>query len=282
MKHTYSHCFSTVALSIIIGAVAYAQSQQSDVVIGDAVSAGSLRPEHFSWKWTTEQWTGSDVPFAKIRQEVKEVRTKGNLNKAYLKKLEEAANQRSDDAETQFRWGYAMLEAPYAGINLKSGPYSDYYSVVRALGRPKSPHSYLYARLRFVLMSLEYEYAPLKNLGIRLLNRNPEDTPVKTYLISYLSDLGDVEERKLALKYAQQLVSKYPRWAGAYSILGSYYQTSFLRYDEIDAANKSIAAYQKFISLLPKSDQAQRVRTLQAIKIIEREKEKQQKKGDNN
>ena len=194
-----------------------------------------------------------------------------------MKKLEEAANQNPEDAEFQFRWGYAMLEAPYAGIKLQPGPYNDYHTVGRALGRPKSPQSYLYARLRFVLMSLEYEYVPLKDLGMRLLERNAEDTPVKTYLIPYLSDLGDAEERKLALKYAQQLVEKYPAWLGAYSTLADYYQTSFMRFGEIAAADKSIAAYQKFISLTSEAQQDQRASALQAIEMIERKKEKLQK-----
>lgn len=280
MKHLFSFFVFPVAL-LTTGAVAWGQSQLSDAIGSSDVSNGPLRPEPLSWKWTTEEWTGDDAPFAKIRDEVKEVKDKGKLDKAYLRKLEEDANQKPEDAKSQFRWGYAMFEAPYAGINLHSGPYSDYYSVVRALGRPKSPQSYLYARLRFILMSMEYQYAPLKKLGIRLLERNPEDTPVKSYLIPYLGDLRDTEERKLALKYIQELIAKHPQWAGAYALLGSYYQTSILRYKEIAAADKSIAAYQKYISLLPKSEQTQRARTLQAIQIIQREKEKQQKKGLN-
>lgn len=235
-------------------------------------SSNSVAPDYFSWEWTTEEWTSDDAVFTPIIQEVKEVSSKGKLDINYLIDLKKAADQNPEDVEAQFRWGYAMLEAPYAGVALQSGPYSDYYFVVRALARPKSPRSYLYARLRFVLMSLEYDYPQLKSLGLRLLERKPSDTPVKTYLVPYLSISDDAQEREQALKYAQELVAQYPKWSGAYSVLGSHYKKVFFRSGDVYTADKAVAAFKKFISLLSTGDEAQRARALDTIQMIEAKK----------
>lgn len=238
-------------------------------------------PHSISWAWTTEEWTGSDRPYLQIRKEVDALVRQKRLTASSLRQVQSAAEEKPDDPQAQFRWGYALLKAPDAGIQLGRNVYDSYavYTpVVRALARPGSPRSYQYARARFLLMTLQMEVAPLKTVGVRLLRRDPKDTRVKAYLVRYFSVSRSPEERRQALKYAQEIVHDFPKWPGSYNTLGGVYENALFGFGDLAAADKGIAAYLRYLDLLPPQAR-ERQSGLAVIRIMRQEKARQQRRG---
>lgn len=238
-----------------------------------------IRPEVLSWDWATEQWTGNEKPFIKMKREIDEAVSKKGLTRTTLEQYRKEAQEKPRDPAAQFRWGYALLQAPKAGMDFGSRYWRAYTPVISALAKAPSPRSYEYAKLRFLLMTLEYQHAPLKNIGERLLRRDPQDVMVKSYLVRYLASSDSPPERKRALTYAQGIVKTNPKWLGGYSALGFVYMQNLFLYGDLSSADKAVNAYQQYLKLIPASQKTNRRLAQMGIANIKSEKARQQKNG---
>jgi hypothetical protein len=229
--------------------------------------------------WVSEPWIGSDRPFLQAKQEIKKLELQKKLNASVINSLRTAAEKAPKNPKAQFKWGYAMLRAPYIGIDLGPDRYYTYQPIASALGTPSNPHSRQYDRLRFLLTTLYYPYTKLKIVGERLLRSDPKDGPVKTYLIDYLSVSRKASDRKRAVKLAQELVNTYPKSTEAQLTLAMVYRNALFSYGEISAADKGISAYRKYIGMLPPAAKEKRQAGFKAIKWVQDEKARQARDG---
>jgi hypothetical protein len=222
--------------------------------------------------WTREQWTGDDKPFMAIRQRIAGLvkqKRKTELQ-AFVEQYERAARDRPTSAQAQFAWGMALVEARRAGLDLPA--YMVTEPVYHALGKPNSPKSYQYVRLRFIMAMWWWNF-DLRQLSDRLIKRSPRDYDVKFYSIDAL--LSTTQDRQKALRYAKDLVATRPDQAG-YAKLG-FVQMSIFYDDKVQSAgNEAIAAYQKWLAITPDT-QTNAQRRRRAEGFIQRIRARQQR-----
>lgn len=227
----------TVAVSSIVIAQ---NTRQEKTYVYNAEEA-----KHY-FDWTTEPWTGTDVAFVKIRQQINAMVTAKKLTDSFLASARAAAMKNPQDAKLQFRWGYAVYQSPRANLRLDNES-AMVREVNQMLRRPKSPQSYQYARLRFLLGMWRQTDIRLIDVGRRLLRRNPNDLDVKGNLVSLLA-VGTESEKQEALQAAQELVKTHPS-ASSYYSLGFVYQIRWnTSHNPVDV-DKSIAAWRKLLQL---------------------------------
>lgn len=105
-----------------------------------------------------------------------------------------------------------------------------------------------------------------------MLHRNPNDYDVKFYQVRILSS-GNDKDRQQAIDYANDLVRMQPKRPSAYSALGGAYWLAFRGTDHRDVADKAIAAYRKYLELIPANDKS-RPEAESMIKLIQEQKAK--------
>ncbi len=238
-----------------------------------------VKPDNWSWKWATEKWTASDTPYLQIRHEVDKALAEKKLTPALLEKHRKTSQESPNDLHALFRWGYTLLKAPYAGIDLGDIAFRTYTPIVQAMDKAPAPRSYQFARLRFLLMTLRYNHAELRDVGLRLLRRDPKDYHVKFLVVQHLSGSRSAAQRQQALELAQEMVREQPKRASAHSILGYVFQRRLFLFGDLSAADKAIAGYQRFLELAPANQQKERAQAEHLIGIVEQEKARQQKEG---
>jgi hypothetical protein len=227
-----------------------------------------------SWKWTKEAWTGDDKPFIAIRNDIDTAVVHAPTGKlsALVHKYEAVALKKPADAKAQFAWGYAAVRARKAGYDFSDRQWGVPLNISFNLAEVPSPRSYQYNRLRFLVALWWREFPQLKGLGFRLLRRNAQDYDVKYYLTRILSSGNDSEQQK-AIGYAQDLVRMQPKRPSAYEALGSACWLAFRGTDNRAIADKSIAAYRKYLQLIPANDKS-RPQVESLIKVIQEQKAK--------
>ncbi len=208
-----------------------------------------------NYKWTNETWKGDDRPFIKVRQAIDlslDKTPKEGLGKL-VENYRTSAQSNPLNSLKQFSWGYVAYRTVVSGHRL-SDRYHELQDVSFALDRAKSPLSYEYSRLRFLVILLWRKEAPqLRSLGQRLLRRNPSDYSVNYRVSDTLNTRTSATDRKLALSYAQSLVQLRPERASALASLGAAYVKICLYDDNIAAGDKAVAAYRKYFQLQPQS-----------------------------
>lgn len=188
------------------------------------------------------------------------------------------AQQNPSDPVVQFRWGYAawlMINSTTGGSKL----YDLMYGVREGLGRASSPHTYDYARLRFIIEGYHGYINGLADVGERLAAYDPNDYSVIYALTSVLDSLPGMEMKRKALHYAQTLVQLKPNLPYPYSAVGSVYQRMWEKTHDKSYADKAITGYQKYLEIAPASytwrPMAERI-----IKVIQMEEAEQQAKAN--
>jgi predicted Zn-dependent protease len=208
------------------------------------------------WGWTTEPWTGDDQQYKKIRDEVWH-RMEGEKDTADLVRQYGALAKKVPyhppyDPEAQFRWAYTVYQAALANPQYRDS--SDFGSASQALGYGPSPQTYQYTRLRFLMDAMNWPDNHLVSVGKRLLQHTPDDYQVKYQLAHILASTASAGDKKLALKYAQELVRSKPDQAVYHSLVSEVYFTTWLISKSRSDGDNAISAYKKYLSLAPQSD----------------------------
>lgn len=243
--------------SVPIGTASYGDTQFRKSMSSDPFGSNTVLDR--AAYWTSEPWTGNDSLYEKARQEIEA----SNIgSKAIVAKYETEAESQPKSTIAQFKWGYALrkshADSPATG---KGG--EDASAVFYSLTQAGDPHTYNYARLRY-LVSMRSRF--LANLGERFLKHSPEDNPVKLHLIGdYAFDVGESgnpRSKARALALCQQLSDVGFKRSSYYACLSMVYEMSYtFRHNPIDA-KANIAANQKYISLVdPRSEAAHRARS---------------------
>ena len=204
-----------------------------------------VRP--LSLAWTTEKWTGDDRPYQAIRADIDSLAAAHKITAALLEQYKQKAAPQYANPQAVFRWAYAGYQMQKAHPLIYT-PYSvggDYFYLV------PSPHTYNYARLRFLSSAADPGGPELAALGKRLLQRDPNDRDVRYCLVRcYRPGLSEKEKQE-ALTMAQDYMRRYPGTPAAYSTLADVYFSAWLVKRNPADGQKAVAAFQEYLRLGP-------------------------------
>lgn len=215
-----------------------------------------------SSEWASEPWTGDDRPYQGIERDADKALASswsvGNL----LEQTSLLAKQKPNDPQAQFRWSYIAWQVVQA--QPKSYDWSSATQAISVvLAHGISPKTYSYARLRFLLTRQDPD---MTGLGERLLQRNPNDVPVKYHLSDSYSALFsersqrshnhqvDPQLKQRALTLAEQVIAADPSNPSYRSALAAVYVASWADNNNPEDASNAIAAYKQYLKLAPDDD----------------------------
>jgi len=210
--------------------------------------------KHFAW--AKEDWIASDKPFINIRKEINLKISKGLSPDTILQDAKNDSRKKPTDALAVFHWAYA---AEVAGEKQVSAEEKEkrWAGVYEAFEVPKSPQSYEYDRLRYLMITridLWNAMPPIYNLGKRLVRRTPNDWLVKGDVANILCRYGREEDRKIGLIYAQQTSDANPKVPLNWAILGyAYFKNGDFK-GHRDYFEQAIKAYQKYLEISSPKD----------------------------
>ncbi len=230
----------------------YAESQFRAAMATDPSGEVTLKAKFPLWQ--AEQWTGDEALYEKVRLEI----DSPNVPPRTLEALYQLqAENQPHSAAAQFRWAYALwkriaLEQP------SSKRTSTLSALFYTLAKVDSPNTYNYARLRYLT---EPSSKDTSSFGERLLKQEPQDDEIKLSLIGdYAFNVGasgNPLSKARALDLCHQLLQTDPKRARYYAVLGTVYEMSYTYKHNASDSMKSVAADQKYISLVdPQSEYA--------------------------
>ena len=200
-----------------------------------------------AWVWTTEEWTGDEKPYQRIRLYIDKFIAQGQKPDNLARKYKVLAQKDTSDPQAQFRWGYAAFRAAAKSAT----PELHLQGVENAFEWTNSPRTAEFARVWFLVIARNSPYHRLSSVGERLVRRFPKEDELKFYVIKVLDPGLVASERPKSLKLARELVQSQPKRPSAYSVLGETYFKIWTKSKNPADANKAIAAYRKVIQIAP-------------------------------
>lgn len=204
-------------------------------------------------QWVNEQWTGDDAPYAAVRLQIERAVDNGERPSALVEQYANQAKSDPNDPLAQFAWACAASRA------VKLAPPSKAMSDLRfaaelALAEAPQPHTYNYDRLRYLIWiqgagGLSSYY--LRNLGDRLLKRNPQDFSVQMAQCIIYTQNPSLAIQQHGYNLIQQMIKKYPTKPEAYDMLGCWYGTQYLCYHSPTDYQQATVNYQKALDRYP-------------------------------
>ncbi len=220
------------------------------------------------WTWINQKWTDSDKPYLQERNRIAALYRARKIGPQQLQKVKAQSLARPKNSVARFTWAYSvycysLLQADRSTASGYVGDVSRAMAVrpsptasIRApFVGPATPNSYQYARLRFLIACSSggeggFPYGNgtyLRQLGERLLKRDPKDQGVKAFQIVNLRT-GKPEDERKAIRYAHEMVTANPKDAGSYITLGFTYQYTYIG-RKGNGPQLAIAAYQRALQL---------------------------------
>lgn len=222
--------------------------------------------------WSSQEWTANDHPFRAAKTEIDKAVKNGKKPEVVAQACEGQANKRPLQAIAVFRWAYAVDKAVAAKKPFDPEGLRKPLILMR---RTMPPHSYEYARLRFLLESSlggSGSYSLTKMVGERLLQRNPKDVSVKMRMCSILTSSRNPQEPQRALKMAKELVADNSKSANRYLCLGNVYYSLWFRDQQKVQREGAIAAFRQYLKLKPANEPG-RERVQGLINLLQRTKD---------
>lgn len=174
--------------------------------------------------WETEDWTANETPYLKAEKEVLQaLNTKdvAQMKRVYTR-LEKQAAAQPNDALDQFRQATALSRLILRGLNF---PYT---SRLRDHLSQLSPHSYVFARTRYLVERAHDNFSPeVRAVGRRLLKRVPDDYQVLYYQATAL-DTRIPSERQESFAHAKRILQLRPNDYKSYYLMGDRYRSVWM------------------------------------------------------
>jgi tetratricopeptide (TPR) repeat protein len=203
--------------------------------------------ETSQFSWTMTSWTGDDKPYQKIRTDLEALANGGQLTKSVSQSYQEEATHNPHDAQAVFRATYSF----YLGRQLHPPINATKVMSDLIFEAAPSPHTYNYARTRFLNDATYIPKSEYVSLAQRLLKHTPNDYDVEYYLIRCFKPWKSHAEKQEALHYTHDLIKKNPNKPSAYSTLGYVYFSTWMAKHNRSDAKQAITAFQKYLAIAP-------------------------------
>lgn len=203
--------------------------------------------------WLNAPWTDNDQPYQRIRLSIDQAISHGanpfNLLKQRQKELEKAPG----NFQTQFAYYYTAYQAVTWPKRADDKGFDVLLlgNLFIAIIRTPHPHTYNYVRLAFLCGEYNFNDPNRKSVGLRLVQRDPNDYDVKYYTTNILVASPLPSDRAIAMKYANDLVTNYPNIASPHAMAGYIHYQSWLRSRNKRDSAEAISQYQQYLLLAP-------------------------------
>ncbi|MDR3707819.1 MAG: hypothetical protein P4L33_05945 [Capsulimonadaceae bacterium] len=203
-----------------------------------------------SLSWTTEAWTDDNRPYAETRMRVRDELASSRDPARIVASYRQSARRQPRNALAVYCWAAAAWEA-----SVNPGSEQFYRQVTtgvrEALAVPLSPHTYDYARMRYLFEAdANRRMREMKELGDRLLAVDQRDPPVL-----YQTALAYTDDVPKAAALLDEAIALAPTSAANHGTLGYIYVMAFLyRNGPEDYARKGITELRIYLSLSPKNE----------------------------
>jgi len=199
--------------------------------------------------WLTQAWTGNDVPYVQMEEDVYGKIRAGQPAQTVLAQARADAIKHPLDFAPQVRWLYASTQA--------AGDTDDVdWRAIAAVAREDPGNIRAVARIRFaagVMIDRNEGHPDLDSIGERLLQTDPNDRWVRLRLIYDLASSRSSLPQARAM--AQAFVAKEPENCQAHSALALVYQTLWVVSNHRRVyAEGAIREYRAFLRLAPPND----------------------------
>ncbi len=191
------------------------------IILLPLMGLGLLSSSAAPISWEAEQWTASETPYREAEKQVLQAlntKDEKQLRSVYAR-LEAKAEAQPTDAMAQFKQGVALSRLIRRGIDdLRKSRY-----LLERMSR-LSPHSYMFARTRYLVERGHNHYSPdVRQVGRRLLKRSPDDYVVLYYQTTAL-DTRIPRERKESFAHAKRILKMRPNDYKSYYLMGDRYR----------------------------------------------------------
>ncbi len=209
--------------------------------------------------WAKKKWNTSEAPFTKARKEMEaKVAAAKNSNAlaALSRQLQQAYERKPLDRVALYRWAYASNEAQKETATILEQRFLS-YPLLKRLHKVGLPPNYETMHLRFLIEVREEKSVRFLGLAERLLQRKPDDYPVKVFYARILAgDHSTRASRKRGLVYALRFAKEHPNDYRAYRVLSQAYSGQWTSGDDLSAIYKDTAAIQRYLQLRPNTPDA--------------------------
>ncbi len=228
------------------------------------------------YAWLDAPWSGDDTLYQNIRAQIDRSLAGGQDAEAIYHHYQDQAVQKPTDPKAVFGLTYAAYRAEMTPSALDKTQIEhdlgNLYLTI-AYRRASLPNTYDYARLAFVSNAYNNADPKMKDIGLRLFQRDPNDHDVEYHLAAVLNSSKDSADRQQAVKYEEDLARRVPNDPRIYRLLGMiYYNTAYLQHSQTEA-DASIAAYQRYLQLAP-PDKETRNQISATIEFVQQLKER--------
>lgn len=215
-------------------------------------------------------WKGDNTPYHNSRTEIDGLIAKGEKPLALAAQYRGVALKDKYNPVAQFRWAYAARKAALASKPFDVNKLIESYHALEVVHRANKPHAYDFSRLIF-LSGVDYLAYPqkqeLKDVGRRLVERDPKDIGVRYQWVRILNSSMSVEDRREGIRQAQIVLKTEPTKANFAWLLASSYDGLWSLTKKRSDANTTIAAYRKLLT--PQTSQEDRKYVVRQIELID-------------
>lgn len=253
-----------IGLFVILAAGAFIVSLKKAGVVSDAQIPYTSVTDQDSylwtrntpdgWKWTTSPWTGNDAPYSEARSSIDRLIAGGQDPKNVYMTYRDAAIQNAQDPVDQSGYAYAAWKVR-DGLDGEMHMYGVLSNALEALETVRSPLTYQFVRIRFLIEAKLNQMPQLLPLSQRLLEYDASDYDVQYRYVSLLAQFCSPSARvSQVLPLIHKLIYKYPREPNPYWLLGDYYSNACFgpHIFKPENVNDAISAYTEYIQLTPK------------------------------
>lgn len=181
------------------------------------------------WRWTNEAWTANEAVYAQAHLELKNIAKQRPFTRSDLLSYEHTAKT-STSSVAMYKWALAA----YAWATTQDSAVGGYYlqKVSAAFAMRPSPHSYEYARARFLVEAYQQWTQPeIEGIANRLLKRKPNDLGVEFWAIknARIVSYNDAAKTARLRQRTLSFVKRYPENIAAVSLAAEVHNALYWR-----------------------------------------------------
>ena len=216
--------------------------------------------------WTVEPWSGDDKPYTALRDQLYDKLKQGHDMTLLVKQYRSTLEKKPYDPRLVFSLAYATYQAD--GQNPAFAQAGADVAAVEAITNIATTHTYEFARIRFLLTTRNDPRHVWKDVGTRLLRRDPSDYAVQFAYVQVLDPGQYPPERQKGLAVFQEMKQEKPEYQGLLALESNFYFKIALGTKSQADENSWIVISREYMATLPATD-PRRLRFEKSIKLLQ-------------
>jgi hypothetical protein len=216
--------------------------------------------------WTVEPWSGDDKPYTAIRDQLYNKLKQGRDMTILVKQYRSTLEKKPYDPRLVFSLAYSTYQAD--GQNPAFAQAGGDVAAVEAITSIATTHTYEFARIRFLLTTRNDPRHLWKDVGARLLRRDPSDYAVQFAYVQVLDPGQYPHERQEGLAVFQKMKQEKPEYQGLLALESNFYFKIALGTKSQADEDSWIVISREYMATLPATD-LRRLRCEKSIKLFQ-------------